>query len=141
MIFSKEQKFSEGQNVTADAASTNVIDLGAPGTPLGAPAALVRNIGKGRPVPILVQLDEDSDGTDQTLDVRLEVDDNEAFSSPKVVARSEQLDGGSAGDRVSLYVVNERANERYMRLYYDVGGTSPDYTLTAGIVLADQTAP
>lgn len=141
MITSKQQTFSDGQVVTADAASTNVIDLGAPGTVLGAPAAMVRNIGKGRPVPLYVQLDADASGTTPTLDVRLEVDNDVNFGSAKVVARSEQIAGGAAGDRVSLYAVGERADERYMRLFYDVGGTTPSYTISAGIPLADQTAP
>lgn len=141
MITSKQQTFSDGQVVTADAASTNVIDLGAPGTVLGAPAALVRNIGKGRPVPIYAQLDADASGTTPTLTVLLQVDNDVAFGSAKVVARSEVISGGGEGDRISLYAVNERADERYMRLFYVVSGTTPSYTISAGIPLADQTAP
>lgn len=140
MLFSAEQTFSESQVVTADAASTNIIDLGATGTVLGAPAAQVRDVGKGRPIPIVVQLVADATGTSPTLDVTLEVDTVENFASPTIVARSEQLAGGSAGDRISLFWLPEGTNQRYLRLNYDTGGTSPSYTLTAGIVMADQTA-
>lgn len=139
MILSSELIFSEEQNLTADGASTNIIDLGETGTPLGAPTSLVRDIGKGKPVPILVQLTEDAGGTSPTLDVELQVDDDEAFGSPKTVMSAQQVEGGSDGDRVWLWVVPEETNERYMRLNYTLGGTSPDYTVTAAIVAADQT--
>ena len=35
MIFDKQNLFSDAQAITADAASTNVIDLGPTGTPVG----------------------------------------------------------------------------------------------------------
>ena len=40
MILSKEQEFSDAQTVTATAASTNLIDLGATGTVVGGAAAI-----------------------------------------------------------------------------------------------------
>lgn len=139
MIFSAENIFSDDQNLTATGASTNVIDLGATGTVLDAPAALVRDIGKGKPIPIVIQLTADAGGTTPTLDVDLEVDTVENFASATVVQSAVQVAGGLAGDRVTIYWVPEGTNERYMRLNYTLGGTAPDYTLTAGIVLADQT--
>lgn len=139
MLLSKEQNFSEAQALTATAASTNIIDLGSTGTVLKAPAALVRDIGKGKRIDILVQLDVDSGGTSPTLDVALQVDTVENFASPTTVASAQQVAGGSAGDRVSLYWVPEGSNQRYLRLNYTLGGTSPTYTVTAGIVAADQT--
>ncbi len=139
MLLSKQQNFSEAQALTVTAASTNTIDLGATGTVLGAPVALIRDIGKGKRIDILVSLDVDSGGTSPTLDVTLEVDDNDAFSSATTVATAPQLAGGSAGDRVALYWIPEGTNERYVRLNYTLGGTSPTYTVTAGIVASDQT--
>lgn len=140
MIFSAEQTFSESQVVTATGASTNLIDLGATGVVLGAPAPRDRDLGKGRPIPIVVQLDIDATGTNPTLDVTLQVDTQENFASPTTVATAQQVAGGAAGDRVSLFYVPEGTNQRYLRLLYTVGGTSPSYQLTAGIVMADQTA-
>lgn len=140
MLLSKQQTFSEGQVVTADAASTNVIDLGAPGTVLGAPAALVRDVGKGREVDIIVQLDSAPTGTSPTLDVDIEVDTVENFASPTIIASSQQKAGGAAGDRIQITgKLPEGANQRYIRLAYDVGGTSPSFVVTAAIVAADQT--
>ncbi len=141
MLLSAEQLFSEEQALSgagADA-STNIIDLGATGTVINAPTALVRDIGKGEPIVILVTLTADSGGTNPKLDVDLEVDDNDSFSSATTVASSQQMSDGSEGDRVTLYWVPEGTNERYMRLNYTLGGTSPTYEVTAGIVGADQT--
>jgi len=139
MILSAQQTFSDGQALTGTAASTNVIDLGATGTVLNAPAALVRDIGKGSHIPIVITLDEDSGGTSPTLDATLEMDSDDTFASATVVATAPQLAGGSAGDRVAIFWIPEGTNERFIRLNYVLGGTSPTYTLTAAIVLADDT--
>lgn len=139
MLMSKQQNFSESQALTGTAASTNTIDLGATYTVLGAPAPLVRDIGKGNRIDVLVSLDVDSGGTSPTIDVTLEVDDNDAFSSAKTVAVAPQVAGGSEGDRIALYWIPEGTDERYMRVNYTLGGTSPTYTVTAGIVASDQT--
>ncbi len=139
MILSLEQRFSDAQVVTADAASTNLIDLGATGTVLGGPAALVRDIGKGKPVPVLVQLRVAATGTSPTLDVTMEMDTLAAFGSATIVATAPQVVGGLAGDRVGLFWILEGTFERFIRLFYNTGGTSPQYDIDAGIVLADQT--
>lgn len=141
MLLSAEQTFSDAQNLTASGASTNVIDLGATGTALGAPAALVRDIGKGNPIPIIVQLDADSSGTGQTLDVAVQVDTVENFASPTTVADSIQLSGGSAGDRIQIDAyLPENTDQRYIRLNYTLGGTTPDYTISAFIPAGQQTS-
>ena len=138
MILSKQQNFSEAQVVSADGGSTNYIDLGAPGTVKNGPAALVRDVGKAD-VCLLVSLAAAATGTSPTLDVSIQIDDNTSFSSPTTVASAPQVAGGAAGDRVALFRLPEGITERYLRLYYDVGGTSPVYTIDAGLVLADQT--
>lgn len=139
MLLSAEQLFSDSQALTATGASTNIIDLGATGTVIGAPAALVRDIGKGNPIPIIVNLDVAAGGTSPTLDIAVQVDTTDAFSSPTTVATSEQVAGGAAGDSVYLDVyLPEGTNERYLRLNYTLGGTTPTYTLTAGIVAGKQ---
>lgn len=140
MLISEQQTFSDAQALTATAASTNLIDLGATGTVLGSSVALTRDIGPGTPVEFIIKLDVDSGGTSPTLDVAVQVDDNDSFSSAKTVASSEQLAGGSAGDEVQIaYVLPEGTDERYLRLNYTLGGTSPTYTLTAAIVAAKNT--
>ncbi len=127
--------FSDGQAVTANGASTNVIDLGATGTVLNAPAALVRDIGKGNPIEIVIQIDAAAGGTNPTLNAAIQVDDNEGFSSPTTVA-SGDLVGTAAGSQVSLYYMPQNVNERYVRLNYTVGGTSTVYAVSAFVALA-----
>lgn len=141
MILSANLVLSDSQNVTGtgDTASTNIIDLGAPGTPVGASSAIEQDIGKGNPIPILVQLAADSAGTSQTLDVKLQVDADEAFSNPTDVAVAPQMSEGDQGDRVGIFWIPEGTDEQYVRLLYTLGGTSPDYTLDAYVVAADQT--
>ena len=137
MLLSAEQNFSDAQALTGTAASTNVIDLGATGTVRNAPAALVRDIGKGKPVAIIVKLDVAAGGTNPTLDVDVEIDTVENFASATVVASSLQKAGGAAGDEVWLDVyLPEGTKERYLRLNYTLGGTAPTYTVTADIVAA-----
>jgi hypothetical protein len=138
MILSAEQIFSDGQVLSATGASTNILDLGATGTVLGAPAALVRDIGKGNQIEISITLDAAATGTTPTLDVDVEVDDNDSFSSATVVASAVQVAGGAAGDSVNLRFVPDLTNERYVRLNYTLGGTTPGYTLTAGVVMGRQ---
>lgn len=139
MLLSAQQTFSDAQALTASAASTNILDLGAPGTVLNAPAALVRDIGKGNPIPIIIRLDVDSGGTSPTLVAAVQVDNDSAFGSPTTVATANTVSGGSAGDEVYLDVyLPEGTNERYLRVNYTLGGTSPTYTVTAAVVLGKQ---
>lgn len=139
MLLSAEQLFSDSQALTGTAVSTNVIDLGATGTVIGAPAALVRDIGKGNPIPIIVSLDVAAGGTSPTITVEVQIDDNEAFASATQVAASETKSGGAAGDSIYLDVyLPEGTNERYLRLNYTLAGTAPTYTVTAGVVLGKQ---
>ena len=135
MIFSAEDQFSDGQNLTASGASTNYYDLGAHGTPLGGNALDYHNFTM---IPIWVSADVAASGTSPTCTVKVESDDNTAFSSATDVTPEYTL-GTAAGDVVALQVLPENINERYFRLYYTLGGTSPDFTISAGVVGARQT--
>lgn len=141
MILDTQNLFSDDQALTATAVSTNVIDLGAGGTPAIGSSALGRQIGLGEPVEILIQLVVDSGGTSPTLDVDLQQDTVENFASATVIASAPQIAGGSAGDRASINWVPKEQSERYLRLNYTLGGTTPTYTVTSGVVLGTQTRP
>lgn len=138
MLFSKQHMFSEAQALTTTgAASTNIIDLGATGTVLGAPAALIRDIAKGKPIPFVVKLDVASGGTNPTIQVTVETDDNEGFASATIRGTSDVVSDGAAGDEIWLDVyLPEGTNEQYLRLDYILTGTTPTYTVTAGIPAA-----
>lgn len=138
MIFDNQSLLSDAQAITVTAASTNVIDLGDTGRVYGATVDLVRDIGKGKQIPLLVQVVEAFAAAGAaTLTVSLQVDDNEAFGSPKTVWTSPAL---ALADLKPGYVVVPEyiprgTNERFMRLYYTVA-TGP---MTAGKVMAGVT--
>jgi len=129
MIFSKESIFSDQQAITASAASTNVIDTGVNGA----------DLGKGVPMPILIQVTEDFN-TLTSLTVDLEVDDNEGMASAKVVqSASVLLADLVAGKQVPISWIPRGMDERYWRLSYTVVGTDPTTgKITAGLTMGNQ---
>lgn len=141
MIFDSTNLFSDAQAITAAAASTNHIDLGATGVPYGQTTALVRDIGKGVRIPLRIQVVEAFNNLG-SLQVDIEVDDNASFSSPKVVdTQSISLAGLAVGAVFNgLRYVPVGTDERYLRLRYTpVGGTAPTLgKVTAGVVAAHQ---
>jgi hypothetical protein len=140
MIFDNSLLFSDDQAITADAASTNIIDLGATGTPYGG-RALTADFGKGTKIPLFVYVTA-SFNTLTSLIVSLQTDSTDAFSSPKEVAsRTYPLAELTAGAALSFPEhLLEGTNERYLRLYFDVVGTNPTTgKITAGVVAARQT--
>ncbi|MFC0204727.1 Bbp16 family capsid cement protein [Novosphingobium soli] len=141
MIFDKQTLLSDGQAITADAPSTNIIDLGATGTPFGSAVALVRDIGKGDcKVPLAIMVAAAFNNL-TSLRLVLQVDNDPAFGSPKAVAERTYLLAELAGGMLEFpdgFV--EGTNERYVRLYYDITGTAPTTgAITAGVVAARQT--
>lgn len=139
MIFDRTNKLSDAQAITASAASTQTLDLGATGTAYGHAAALTRDIGKGKQIPLLVQVVEDFDNL-TSLAIALQVDDNEAFSSAKTVWSSTVLLADLvAGKVVVPEYVTRGADERYLRFYYTVTGTAPTAgKITAGVTMGNQ---
>lgn len=110
MIIDHQNLFSDAQAVTADAASTNLIDLGA-----------VRNLGVGENLYVVVQVDVTMDDAsdDSTCTVTVESDDAAAFSS----ATTRQTIGtfaatSAAGTRLVARLQPDVINERFIRLKY-----------------------
>jgi hypothetical protein len=149
MIFSKNLTFSERQDVSqvqGTYPSTNVIDTGAPGTVFGHAAALKRNVGPGKYVPILIQMVEglDSAGGVSTIQFQIETADEEAFDTTEVViaqSRAYTEAEAVAGLQFGVAVLPNDC-KRYLRVNYVIGGeTSTVGLATAGIVLGVQTNP
>lgn len=133
MIFDATLLFSANQAITASAASTDYIDLGATGTPALNSTALSRDIGKGNPVNLRIQVTE-TFLTLTSLKVAVQTDDNSSFSSAATALETEAI---AAATLVAGYVFNiqwfpRRTNERYVRLYFTVAGSNA----TAGKVYA-----
>ena len=121
MIIDYNLQFSDAQSVTADAASTNIIDLGSD-----------RDIGPGEEMKIALNFDVAMGGSSPTLAVLVQTDDNASFSSATTVLTSRSIASAAIGDTLVLGLPD--TNERYVRLYYDVGGSSPTMTLSASVV-------
>jgi hypothetical protein len=138
MIFDMQTLFSDAQAITADAPSTNVIDLGAPGTPQHAQGPISQDVGRGRPVPIRVQVVETFDNL-TNLAIIMEVDNDEAFGSATEVGRvTPVLADLVAGYVTPMIYLPRGINERYVRLRYDVTGTAPTAgKVTAGLVFGN----
>lgn len=129
MIFDSRLEFSDAQALSGAGASpsTNVIDI-----------SQVRNIGKGRTMYVVVAVEVAVAGTSPTIDVTLETDDNDAFASAAVVANvGPQITdvNGVAGAKF-VQAIPYSGYERYLRLNYTLGGTTPTGTVNA--FLTDQ---
>lgn len=140
MIFDNTLLFSSGQAITATAASTNSIDFGATGTPVGG-VALTRDIGAGQEIEISVLVTE-AFATLTSLTVSIETDDNSSFSSAATVYTSPAI---PVATLVAGYQFKTPAhfslgtNERYARLKYTVAGSNATTgKITAGVVAARQ---
>lgn len=138
MILSAQQLFSDDQAITATAVSTNVIDLGAPGTAYGAAAAFTQDIGKGAKVPLLVQVTADFDNL-TTLAIAIETGSTTALGTV-IATQTIALADLIAGKQISLDYLPNDIKERYLGIRYTVTGTAPTTgTVTAGITMGVQT--
>ena len=126
MFIDAQHRFSDAQAVTADAGSTNIIDLG-----------VARNLFDGEPLAVVLTVDVAADGTttDETYEFQIEADDNASFSSATdLVVQSIGYAALTAGSKHILPIPVGAAVERYLRVYYNVGGTSPTITVTADLL-------
>jgi hypothetical protein len=117
--------FSSAQAITADAASTNVIDLGVAG----------RDIGPGVEIPVLVQVIEAFDNL-TSVKVSLQTSTTENFASPiELCSQTIALASLTAGAKFNGIRAVPPVTSRYLRLYYDITGTTPTTgTITAFIL-------
>lgn len=123
MYIDSQLLFSDAQAVTADAGSTNIVDLG-----------IARNLFDGEPLAVVLVVDVAADGTttDETYEFQIETDGDVAFGSPTdLVAQSIGYASLTAGSKHILPIPAGAAVERYLRVYYNVGGTTPTITVTA----------
>ncbi|MEY2653430.1 MAG: Burkholderia virus BcepC6B [Pseudomonadota bacterium] len=124
-IIDKRLELADAQALTASGVSTNVIDFSSD-----------RDVGPGCPLFVHISLDVAADGTtgDETYVAALQTDDNEAFSSPSVVASVTIPRSSAAGSYFAIVVPPVvGSNERYVRLSLTLGGTTPSLTYSAWI--------
>ena len=128
MIMDKELMFSEEQAITATAASTNSLDLGA-------------EVGQGEPLEAFFLIEEDFDNlTDLTIAIQESSDDGDSDSfTDVVVSPAIPLASLVAGAEV-FKVKLPAGTERYLQANYTVNGTNPSAgKITSGILLDRQT--
>lgn len=123
MIIDTRMEFSAAQALTATAASTNVLDV----------RQNHRHIGRGRDLYLVVQVKVAADGTtgDEIYNVALQTDSVENFASPTTLVSFPIPAGAVAGTRFVHRIPD--TNERYLRLNYTLGGTTPSVTVDAFI--------
>jgi len=123
MKIDAENLFSDEQAITAAAGSTNILDLGA-----------VRNIGVGKTIYLVVVVDVafTDAGSDSTLTVTVETDNDVAFGSPTLAAQTVGTFAAlsAIGSRLVARLQPDAILERYMRVYY----TPNNGDLTTGSV-------
>lgn len=139
MIFSEQLLFSDDQAITASAASTNIIDLGATSIPPHDAAALTRDVGVGSKSCLLIQVTE-AFNTLTSLDIALQKDTTSAFSSPTTIWTENLLLAElTVGARALWEHLSKQTDERYLRLNYTVNGINPTTgKITAGITMGNQ---
>lgn len=128
MILDAYHLMSDAQALTATAASTNLIDLGAD-----------RNIGQGENMSIVILLDVAADFTsaNETYSAAIQTDDNSGFSSATTVGTLTITGGDAAGTRYIFTLPPTTSMERYLRINYTLAGTTPTVTLTAFLIPTD----
>lgn len=139
MIFDKTLQFSDAQPITATVASTNVIDRGATGTSYGHAAALGRDEGIGKEIPLLAQVVEAFNNL-TSLKIALEGSTDEVFTSPvEIESQTLLLAALTVGAQLKLDEFPRGSIYRYYRMKYTVTGSAPTTgKITAGIVAGIQ---
>jgi len=123
-IIDRENNYSggsgTGQNLTASGFSTDLIDH-----------RLDRDLGIGEPIALVIQLRAAPDAAqaDETYAVQLQTDDNSGFGSPASVGPSISIPRTSlSGQKFVIYLPPDTTIERYTRLSWTLGGTTPSIT-------------
>lgn len=137
MILDTTLIFSNAQAITASQASTNALDLGATGTPFGAYNPLVRDIGRGEPLEIAIDVVQPFAGlTSLQVSVQTSPDAvnwTTVDTGPVVPAASLLL-----GYQIPAPRRIEYASQRYLQLFYTVVGTATQGAITAAVVSGRQ---
>lgn len=129
MILDKQLMFSEAQALTStDAASTNVLDLG----------ALGYGDSGNSPMEVFVRVGTAfADGT--SVLIKLQSATDAAFTTPVDSSVQETvLTAALTANAVVLKARLPYGLKRYVRLYYDVTGTFTAGKFTAGLILDRQ---
>ena len=127
MYLDAQNLFSNDQDITGDAASTNVIDLGGD-----------FDIQPGEPIHVLIQVTTTFAGG-TSLIVSLQSDGDEAFGSATTDLATADIAQASLVKGYQFEIVGlARHNEQYIRLYYDDTGAFTAGSIVAGLIIDNQ---
>lgn len=130
MILDRENAFSQSQALTGTSlvASTDHIDL-----------SVVRQIGQGNGLPnLVVNFEAAPGGTTPTITIALQTDDNNTFSSPTTVVTYLNAVTTPGASSQFVFDLPKQGLERFIRVAYTQGGTSPTTTVSAHLNLNQQ---
>lgn len=130
MILDNLLKLSQDQALTGTSlvASTDVIDL-----------SVQRLIAPGDPLWWVIAAKVGLAGTSPTLAIAVQSDDNSGFSSAATLLTNPTLAAAAFATGARIVIPMPWTNERYLRLAYTMGGTSP--TCTVDAYLTNQQPP
>ena len=115
MYVDAQAEFSDSQAVTATAASTNIKDL----------KSVLNDLGSGEVLYFSSNLTVamTDTGSDSTMAVTLEMDDNEGFTSPTAVQTiGTYLATSAAGTKLEAQLQVGQLTERFLRVKYTITG-------------------
>lgn len=129
MILDRENAFSQSQALTGTSLvpSTDVIDL-----------SQIRQIGVGEDLYLVLNFEVAAGGTTPTITVALQTDDNVGFSSPATAITYMSAVTTPGASSQLVFPIPYQGLERFIRLAYTQGGTTPTTTLSAHIVHTPQ---
>jgi hypothetical protein len=118
-------RFASAQTLTSSGASTNLLDF-----------TQDRNIGIGEPMAVVITVTAiDATSADETYTVAVQADDNSGFSSAGTVVPAVTILRSVAVPHQAVIPIPPNLDtERYMRLSWTLGGTTPSITYTADLV-------
>jgi hypothetical protein len=129
MILDQQLIFSDAQVLTATANSTNLVDQGAS-----------RDLGRGVRLTFIMHVSAVS-GTSPTIAALLVGADDAAFATNKITLATIATLSPPVANTIYRAAPASLPNtpKRYLRVEYTIGGTTPSVTVTATLVLDDQT--
>ena len=114
-MIDKQLVLSDGQDLTASAESTYYVDL-----------SVARDIGKGQQLYVVVGVKTvmDSAAEAATLTIALQNDDDTSFTDTKSLLTTQAYAESvlTAGRQPIVIPIPPDCDQRYLRLYYTVGG-------------------
>lgn len=125
MIMDAQLQLSSAQALTVTAASTNYIDFGIDG-----------NVGMGEPMVAVITVGTALAGTSPTFQAAVQFDSSSGFGTAINAAQSQSYSALAAGAKVIVPIPEDTTGNRYCRLNYTLGGTSPTITVTAELLPA-----